>query len=974
MTPDVTPLVKGYMTSTILPRPRGQPLEFPATQLEIILARLTASGQAYVEFGGVAYWRFSGFGLLLVFTDHFPNRRLLEQFTLSYDASNFEGLAFQKDACGSSLAEALVCIGWQLPVPLTLGSVYMAKFLTGAQKYVQEGQLCSFGGAWAAQPATLRGLTGHSGISVTTVANDVRVGLTEVSLDQLPPTVIRYLPTTIGPGNPANLTAIPGVDVWRVPSHGRVIMDFTDPVSITVGDEDALPPPLEIRSDRVKVGERLEVGGPLLVGGRNVLEELDDIDVSDLTSPVTIESASMVFGAASQLEIANPTNPSGLSRLRLSANGHTADYQLGADGAAVLRVGGTTAVTLDGQGSVEVADDLVVAGRNVMTEVDARAPKADPTFTGFLTAETGFFTGNVSVARVGSVPFAQVEIANASGDAASTSRLRLTAVSGGQSRLEMGSSGLALTTESAQPIQMKVANTTVLTLGTGASKPATFAGDVTIQGNLTISGATTSSSTNSYTKAEVDGLLAAKASVASPTFTGTPSVPTASAGTSTTQIASTAFVQAAVAGIVASAPETLNTLDELAAALGDDPNFATSVTTAIGLRATTSDVNTALALKADAATTYTRSQVDTSLASKADSATTYTRSQVDTALALRAPLASPSFTGNITASGSTQADSFSVMSGTNAVWSIYKFGTGPESVDMGTGSVMGAQLPLNFWCPMQARVSLTVLGQPVVLANDLRLADARNPLPGSVTNAAITDGALAIAKVSGLQTALNAKLDLGSRVLSLNGSTFPAQKPALNLQLDGTTAWSLSPDTSDGTLRLQRRTGLGMADVLVASQGTGNMTIIQNLAVTGDLAVAGRLTVPAQPAAFVRYSGTVNVGTTVAKISPNVAVYNQGGLWNPTLNRFDIAVTGVYTLSAGLSLTNRSASNQVIVSFRLNGAFPSLAFVTQFFCANLSFTYQFTAGDVVEVFASSPQGATTVVTSSESYASVALLY
>ena len=76
--------------------------------------------------------------------------------------------------------------------------------------------------------------------------------------------------------------------------------------------------------------------------------------------------------------------------------------------------------------------------------------------------------------------------------------------------------------------------------------------------------------------------LNAKAPLASPTLTGTPKAPTASAGTNTTQIATTAFVQTAVSNLVDSAPETLNTLNELSSALGDDPNFATTVATQPG--------------------------------------------------------------------------------------------------------------------------------------------------------------------------------------------------------------------------------------------------------------------------------------------------------------------------------------------------------------------------------------------------------
>ncbi|EFO2314247.1 Uncharacterised protein [Escherichia coli] len=67
----------------------------------------------------------------------------------------------------------------------------------------------------------------------------------------------------------------------------------------------------------------------------------------------------------------------------------------------------------------------------------------------------------------------------------------------------------------------------------------------------------------------------------SPTFTGTPKAPTAASGNNTTQLATTAFVQAAIAALVNSSPGALDTLNELAAALGNDPNFATTMTNAL---------------------------------------------------------------------------------------------------------------------------------------------------------------------------------------------------------------------------------------------------------------------------------------------------------------------------------------------------------------------------------------------------------
>ncbi|HCT6244582.1 TPA: phage tail protein [Citrobacter freundii] len=64
---------------------------------------------------------------------------------------------------------------------------------------------------------------------------------------------------------------------------------------------------------------------------------------------------------------------------------------------------------------------------------------------------------------------------------------------------------------------------------------------------------------------------------ASPTFTGTPTAPTAANNDNSKKLATTEFVAKALAALAGSAPETLDTLKELADALGNDPNFATTV-------------------------------------------------------------------------------------------------------------------------------------------------------------------------------------------------------------------------------------------------------------------------------------------------------------------------------------------------------------------------------------------------------------
>ena len=71
----------------------------------------------------------------------------------------------------------------------------------------------------------------------------------------------------------------------------------------------------------------------------------------------------------------------------------------------------------------------------------------------------------------------------------------------------------------------------------------------------------------------------------SPALSGIPTSPTAPSGTNNTQIANTAFVRNEISNLINSAPSTLDTLNELASALGNDPNFATTITNSLASKA-----------------------------------------------------------------------------------------------------------------------------------------------------------------------------------------------------------------------------------------------------------------------------------------------------------------------------------------------------------------------------------------------------
>lgn len=131
------------------------------------------------------------------------------------------------------------------------------------------------------------------------------------------------------------------------------------------------------------------------------------------------------------------------------------------------------------------------------------------------------------------------------------------------------------------PSQAGNANKFIQTDGTNASWEDVEVGD--------IFGLDTALDEKADATATADA-LALKAPLDSPALTGNPTAPTQTVGNNTTRLANTAFVKAALDALVDAAPGALDTLNELAAALGDDPNFATTMTNALALKAALTDL------------------------------------------------------------------------------------------------------------------------------------------------------------------------------------------------------------------------------------------------------------------------------------------------------------------------------------------------------------------------------------------------
>ncbi|EZJ96898.1 putative long tail fiber protein p37, partial [Escherichia coli 1-182-04_S1_C3] len=204
----------------------------------------------------------------------------------------------------------------------------------------------------------------------------------------------------------------------------------------------------------------------------------------------------------------------------------------------------------------------------------------------------------------------------------------------------------------------------------------------------------------------INNALALKAPLASPAFTGTPTVPTASQGTNSTQIANTAFVKAAITALINGAPGTLDTLKEIAAAINNDPNFSTTINNALALKAplaspaftgtptvptasqgtnSTQIANTAFVKAAiTALINGAPGTLDTlkEIAAAINNDPNFSKT-INNALALKAPLASPALTGIPTAPTAAQGTNNTQIATTAYVRAAISalVGSSPEALD-----------------------------------------------------------------------------------------------------------------------------------------------------------------------------------------------------------------------------------------------------------------------------------------------------
>lgn len=119
--------------------------------------------------------------------------------------------------------------------------------------------------------------------------------------------------------------------------------------------------------------------------------------------------------------------------------------------------------------------------------------------------------------------------------------------------------------------------------------------------NNTLSSDSVTEAATPSTVKQLNEDLQLKANRHNPTFTGTVKAPTPASDSNDTSVSTTAWVRQAIAELVDSSPETLDTLSEIAAALGNDPNFAATITNQLAGKQPLSPLLTAIAAVTTAA-------------------------------------------------------------------------------------------------------------------------------------------------------------------------------------------------------------------------------------------------------------------------------------------------------------------------------------------------------------------------------------
>jgi hypothetical protein len=232
-------------------------------------------------------------------------------------------------------------------------------------------------------------------------------------------------------------------------------------------------------------------------------------------------------------------------------------------------------------------------------------------------------------------------------------------------------------------------------------------------------------------------------SLTSPALTGTPTAPTAAAGTNTTQVATTAYTVAAINSLIDGAPGTLNTLNEIAAAINDDASYAAAISAELTAKAPLASPSFSGTVSLPPTTSI--GSVNGTTISYLDGVTSAIQTQINA----KAPLDSPTFTGTVVGIGKSMIGLANV----------------DNTTDAGKPVSTATQAALNLKAPLASPTFTGTVVLPDSTVSTAMIADS------AITSGKIADGTIVNADISGTAAISTSKIDGLDNTLSSKAPT-----------------------------------------------------------------------------------------------------------------------------------------------------------------------------------------------------------
>jgi hypothetical protein len=224
----------------------------------------------------------------------------------------------------------------------------------------------------------------------------------------------------------------------------------------------------------------------------------------------------------------------------------------------------------------------------IQTQLDAKAALSSPTFTGTVVLPSGTVTSamildgtivNADISATAAIDWTKISASS------TISETELGYLDGVTSAIQTQLNGKQATVANVSDVEIGYLDGVTSSIQTQLGNKQAVVANVSDTEIGYLDGVTSAIQTQLDAKLASATASSTYAPLASPALTGTPTATLAVTGTNTTQIATTSFVQQELSVLTTGAPGALNTLDELAAALGDDANYAATITTALGNKA-----------------------------------------------------------------------------------------------------------------------------------------------------------------------------------------------------------------------------------------------------------------------------------------------------------------------------------------------------------------------------------------------------